>query len=182
MNNLITPYTGQLTALLGTSEQQAALKLAARDLVSIDLNPRQTADLELLLNGGYTPLTGYMNRADCESVVSSMRRANGTFWPLPITLDVTEKISANLSSGVRVALRDAEGFMLAVLTVGEVWSVDDKIRLGGAVRVLACRNITISPSCAKRQRKCAASSRVGAGAEFWLIIPNIPCFARSTIS
>ena len=133
MNNLITPYTGQLTALLGTSDQQAALKLAARDLVSIDLNPRQTADLELLLNGGYTPLTGYMNRADCESVVSSMRLANGTFWPLPITLDVTEKIGANLSSGVRVALRDAEGFMLAVLTVSEVWSVDDKIRLGGGV-------------------------------------------------
>ena len=75
MNNLIAPYTGKLTALLGTPEQQAALKLAARDLVSIDLNPRQTADLELLTNGGYSPLTGYMNRADYESVATSMRLA-----------------------------------------------------------------------------------------------------------
>jgi sulfate adenylyltransferase len=133
MNNLITPYTGKLTALLGTSERQAALKLEARDLVSIDLTPRQTADLELLISGGYSPLTGYMNRADYDSVAASMRMANGTFWPVPIALEVSEKIGANLTSGVRVALRDAEGFMLAVLTVGDVWPVDGKLRIGGGL-------------------------------------------------
>lgn len=133
MNNLITPYTGKLTALIGTPERQAALKLEARDLVSIDLTPRQTADFELLINGGYSPLTGYMNRADYDSVAASMRLADGTFWPVPIALEVTQKIGANLAPGVRVALRDAEGFMLAVLTVGEVWPVDGKLRIGGAL-------------------------------------------------
>ncbi|MDP1681399.1 MAG: adenylyl-sulfate kinase [Burkholderiales bacterium] len=133
MNNLIPPYADKLTALIGTPERQAALKLEARDLVSIDLTPRQTADLELLINGGYSPLTGYMNRVDYDSVAASMRLANGTFWPVPIALEVTEKIGANLVSGVRVALRDAEGFMLAVLTVGDVWPVEGKVRMGGAL-------------------------------------------------
>lgn len=133
MNNLIPPYAGKLTALIAAPERQAALKLEARDLVSIDLTPRQTADLELLINGGYSPLVGYMNRADYDSVAASMRLACGTFWPVPIALEVTEKIGANLIQGVRVALRDAEGFMLAVLTVGDVWPIDGKLRIGGAL-------------------------------------------------
>ena len=133
MNNLITPYGGKLTALTGTPEHQAALKLEALDLSSIDLSPHQTADLELLINGGYSPLTGYMNRADYESVATSMRLADGTFWPVPIALEVTETIGATLVHGARVALRDAEGFMFAVLTVGDVWPVDGKVRVGGAL-------------------------------------------------
>lgn len=133
MNNLIAPYADKLTVLIGTPERQAALKLEARDLVSIDLTPRQTADLELLINGGYSPLTGYMNRADYDGVAASMRLADGTFWPVPIALEVTEKIGANLTQGVRVALRDAEGFMLAVLTVGDFWPADGKLRIGGAL-------------------------------------------------
>lgn len=133
MNNLIPPYTDKLTTLIGTPERQAALKLEARDLISFDLTPRQTADLELLINGGYSPLTGYMNRADYDSVAASMRLANGTFWPVPIALEVPEKIGANLASGTRVALRDAEGFMLAVLTAGDVWPADGRVRIGGAL-------------------------------------------------
>lgn len=133
MNNLIPPYAGKLTALIAAPERQAALKLEARDLVSIDLTPRQTADLELLINGGYSPLTGYMNRADYDSVAASMRLADGTFWPVPIALEVSERIGANLTQGVRVALRDAEGFMLAVLTVGDAWPVEGKVRIGGAL-------------------------------------------------
>ena len=133
MNNLITPYQGKLTALIGTPERQVALKLEARDFPSIDLSPRQTADLELLINGGYSPLTGYMNRADYDSVAASMRLTDGTFWPVPIALEVTEKIGAGLKQGERVALRDAEGFMFAVLTIGDVWPVDGKVRVGGAL-------------------------------------------------
>ena len=133
MNNLIAPYTGKLSALLGTPERQAALKLEARDLFSIDLSAHQTADLELLINGGYSPLTGYMNRTEYDSVAASMRLANGTFWPVPIALEVSEKIGAAVAPGRQVALRDAEGFMLAVLTVGDVWPADGKVRIGGAI-------------------------------------------------
>ena len=105
MNNLITPYQDKLTALIGTPERQAKLKLEARDFASFDLSPRQTADLELLINGGYSPLTGYMNRADYDSVATSMRLVDGTLWPVPIALEVTEKIGAGLTQGERVALR-----------------------------------------------------------------------------
>lgn len=134
MNNLTPPYTGQLAPLLALPERIAALKQEALKLPSIDLNVRQTADLELLINGAYTPLPGYLNRADYESVVANMRLTDGTLWPVPITLTVPEKIGTALKSGDRVALRDFEGFMMALLTVGEVWPADGgMVHIGGAV-------------------------------------------------
>jgi len=133
IDHLITPYAGKFTTLTGNPERQAVLKQEALAYASIDLTPRQTSDLELLINGGYSPLTGYMNRADFNSVVAKMRLADGTFWPVPITLDVSEKIGATLKTGERVALRDAEGFMFAVLTVGDVWQGDGKMHVGGAL-------------------------------------------------
>ena len=133
MNNQITPYAGKLSDLIAAPERQAALKLDARDLLSLDLTPHQTADLELLINGGYSPLTGYLNRADYDSVVSTMRLSDGLLWPVPIVLEVNEKIGGQLNRGLRVALRDTEGFMLAVLAVGDTWAADGKIRVGGAL-------------------------------------------------
>src|SRR5436305_4076229 len=68
-----------------------------------------------------------MKRADYERVCHNMRLADGTLWPMPITLDVTEDFAKKLTPGSsKVALRDPEGVMLAVLNVEEVWQADRK--------------------------------------------------------
>jgi len=81
--------------------------------------------LELLMSGGFSPLRGFMNRADYEGVCHNMKLASGLIWPMPITLDVTEEFAKQLKPGSsKIALRDAEGVMLAVLNVEDVWQPD----------------------------------------------------------
>src|SRR5258707_2280531 len=77
------------------------------------------------MNGGFSPLTGFMTQADYEGACNNMRLASGVLWPMPITLDVTEEFAKKLTPGAtKVALRDGEGVMLAVLHVEEVWQAD----------------------------------------------------------
>jgi sulfate adenylyltransferase len=98
------------------------------DCPAIDLSARQLCDLELLLNRGFYPLNGYMGQADYHAVLERMRLADGTVWPIPICLDVAEAVAARLQPGQRVALNDEEGFLLALLTVEEVWQPDRERR------------------------------------------------------
>ncbi|MCJ7726307.1 MAG: adenylyltransferase, partial [Acidimicrobiia bacterium] len=100
------------------------LTKASRDYPSLDLTARQLCDLELIMNGGFSPLTGFLAKADYEGVCKDMRLADGTLWPMPIMLDVDEAFAASVSAGDHVALRDAEGVMLAVLTIEDVWQAD----------------------------------------------------------
>ncbi len=124
MDHLIEPYGGRLVELLAEEERVAELREASRDWPSLDLELRQLCDLELLLNGGYSPLEGFMGSADHAAVCAGMRLADGRLWPLPITLDVGEEAARGLAPGARVALRDREGVMLASLTVSELWRPD----------------------------------------------------------
>jgi sulfate adenylyltransferase len=123
-DHLNPPHGGQLVNLLATPERIFELQAASRDWPSWDLTPRQLCDLELLLTGGFSPLRGFMSRADYESTCSKMRLADGTLWPIPITLDVPEEFARTIGPGSVVALRDAEGVMLAALHVDEVWKPD----------------------------------------------------------
>ena len=123
-DHLITPHGGTLIDLLVDDERVGELKDASRDWESWDLTARQLCDLELLLSGGFSPLTGFMTQADYAGVCSSMRLADGTIWPIPITLDVSEELADTLSAGSTLALRDAEGVILAALHVEEVWRPD----------------------------------------------------------
>ncbi len=107
-------------------KRQAAIKSESRDWASWDLTPRQMCDLELTLNGGFSPLKGFMTRADYDGVCESMRLADGTLWPIPITLDVSEEVAKTLEPGAMLALRDPEGVMLAALHVEDVWQPDRK--------------------------------------------------------
>lgn len=106
-----------------TSEAQA-IQRAPQELPSWTLSQRQLCDLELLLNGGFAPLTGFMNQADYESVLDNMRLADGSLWPMPITLDIDEEFAASLEKGDEIALRDTEGLLLAVLEVEDKWRFD----------------------------------------------------------
>ena len=113
--------------LFVSHESSRKLRFEAGDLPSWDLTPRQICDLELLMNGGFHPLKGFLGRDDYDSVVERMRLADGTLWPIPITLDVSESFAGKVAPGQDIALRDAEGVILAILSVTDKW-VPDKAR------------------------------------------------------
>jgi len=113
-----------LQELLAPRAEREALRREALSLPSWELTDRQLCDLELLLNGAFSPLTGFMGRADYERVVGGMRLANGQLWPIPVTLDIGEEIAGKLGSGGRLALRDPEGVPLALLEVSDLWRPD----------------------------------------------------------
>jgi len=123
-SNLISPHGDKLINLVVDKERSEELKQLSRDWLSWDLTPRQVCDLELLANGGFSPLQGFLCRDDYESVCEKMRLADGTIWPIPIMLDITEELAKNLGEGSMLALRDAEGVMLAALNVKQIWQSD----------------------------------------------------------
>jgi len=125
-SSLITPHGGTLKNLMVSPERVADLRKLAVDMPSIELNPRQECDLELLLTGAFSPLGGFMNREQYESVVETLHLPDRTLWPLPVTLDIPAETAGSITAGDQVALLDQEGFMLAVLTVEDIWRPDKK--------------------------------------------------------
>ena len=120
-DHLIAPHGGTLRNLVVDADRARTLQAESKTWPSWDLTPAQICDLELLLNGGFSPLEGFMTRADYESVRDSMRLSDGTLWPIPITLDVPESVASTIRPGSLLALRDSEGVMLAALHVDDVW-------------------------------------------------------------
>ncbi|WP_428541834.1 bifunctional sulfate adenylyltransferase/adenylylsulfate kinase [Profundibacter sp.] len=108
-------------------ESAQKLKVEAGDLPSWDLTPRQICDIELLMNGGFNPLKGFLGKDDYEGVVENMRLAGGTLWPMPITLDVDEKFAEVIKEGQDIALRDQEGVILAIMSVTDKWEPNKSV-------------------------------------------------------
>ncbi|MEL6584847.1 MAG: bifunctional sulfate adenylyltransferase/adenylylsulfate kinase [Pseudomonadota bacterium] len=104
-----------------SAESAEKLKVEAGELLSWDLTPRQICDLELLMNGGFNPLRGFLTEADYNSVVETMRLTDGSLWPMPITLDVNQEFADKIEAGQDIALRDQEGVILAILSVSDKW-------------------------------------------------------------
>ncbi|MEO0700492.1 MAG: bifunctional sulfate adenylyltransferase/adenylylsulfate kinase [Pseudomonadota bacterium] len=100
------------------------LKVEAGELTSWDLTPRQICDLELLMNGGFNPLKGFLGEDDYKSVVNDMRLTDGTLWPMPITLDVSDAFAETVEPGQDIALRDQEGVILAIMSVTDRYNPD----------------------------------------------------------
>lgn len=113
--------TAPVPELYVSHESAAKLKLDAADLPSWDLTARQMCDLELLMNGGFNPLKGFLSEADYNGVVDKMRLTDGSLWPIPINLDVSEKFADQIEPGQDIALRDPEGVILAILTISDKW-------------------------------------------------------------
>jgi sulfate adenylyltransferase len=120
-DRLVAPHGGSLVNLLAPSERRTELLEASPTWPSLDLTARQICDLEMLANGSFSPLSGFLGQDDYESVCQSMRLTDGTLWPMPITLDVPEELA---TVGTTLALRDPEGVMLAALAVTEAWQPD----------------------------------------------------------
>jgi len=155
-SHLISPHGGELIQLQVPEEVAAELKGHSKEWPSWDLTARQLCDLELLMSGGFSPLSGFMNRADYEGVCHNMRLANGVLWPIPITLDVTEEFAKKLTPGKsKIALRDAEGVMLAVLTVGDA----RKRRKLYSIRQAARTRAPTTPSTSRTPGTWAAAFR-----------------------
>ena len=88
------------------------------------LTDRQICDLELILNGGFDPLNGFLGKRDFESVINDLRLENGALWPIPITLDVSIEFAELLSNGDSITLKDKEGFSLAIMEISDIWEPD----------------------------------------------------------
>jgi len=125
-DNINAPHGGKLVNLIVDDKRRKELQQQSKKWPSLDLTLRQLCDLELLMNGGFSPLAGFMNQADYESVVKEMRLTDGTIWPMPINLDVSEEFARSIKPGQTIALRDVEGVMLAGLTVEEIYKPDLK--------------------------------------------------------
>ncbi len=124
MEHLIAPHGGKLCNLLVDEERAETLKADSGDFLSISLNQRQLCDLELLLCGGLSPLSGFMQQDAYESVIDKLCLPDGSLWSIPITFDVPAAQAEKIAPGQQLALRDDEGFMLAILTVADKWQPD----------------------------------------------------------
>jgi len=118
------PNLVPIPELYVSADSAQKLKSVAGSLLSWDLTQRQTCDLELLMNGGFNPLKGFLSQADYDGVVEEMRLADGTLWPIPVTLDVSEDFAAKVEPGQDIALRDMEGVILAIMSVTDKWTPD----------------------------------------------------------
>jgi len=122
--SLIPPHGGHLVNLLVDDDRATELKESSRNLISWDLTERQICDIELLINGGFSPLDGFMCRDDYEAVCTTMRLKDSTIWPVSVVLDLPEEIVGTLKISDRIALRDPEGLLIAVLNVQDIWQPD----------------------------------------------------------
>ncbi len=113
-----------LPSLLVDNERVKLLKELSLNLKDISLNAWQLCDFELLACGALFPLSGFMVKDDYESVMYSNRLQNKHFWPLPICLDIEKLVAHSLEVGQSLALRDPEGFLLAIMHLEDIWPID----------------------------------------------------------
>ena len=125
MSKLVPPHGGKglVCALLEGKALQDELK-KAEGLKKIEISSRAKGDLIMMGIGGFSPLDGFMNKADWESVIEKMTLADGTFWPVPVTLDISAEDAKDLKAGQEVALV-RNGEIMATLKVEEVYEMDE---------------------------------------------------------
>lgn len=122
VDDLISPYGGELVSLLLPAEECEEEKAYANGLPSIYLSERSVCDLELLAVGAFSPLSRFMTKVDLASVLDEMRLSNGYLFPIPITLPVDENAGIRLDQ--EVALRNAKNEILALMAVEDIFESD----------------------------------------------------------
>ncbi|MEO1376858.1 MAG: sulfate adenylyltransferase [Cyanobacteria bacterium J06635_10] len=114
----------ELVNRIATSKQQAEFLDKADSLPRIQLDKRATSDLEMIAIGGFSPLQGFLEQADYDSVVENMRLANGQPWSIPVTLSVNEEVAASLKEGSLIRLDDPTGRFIGVLELTQKYRYD----------------------------------------------------------
>jgi sulfate adenylyltransferase len=122
--SLIQPHGGQLVNRKVTETERGVWLGKAGELPRVTLNARNEADLELLANGAFSPLEGFLNREDYLRVRDERRLANGLVWSIPVTLAVDAETQASLNEGQDVALYARDGRLLAILHLEEIYGYD----------------------------------------------------------
>ncbi len=127
MAKLIEPHGGKgLTICLLEGAELDAEKKKAEGLKKIEISPRVKGDLIMIGNGGFSPLNGFMTKADWKGVCESFLTADGTFWPVPVNLDVSSDDAAAINAGDEIALYDPEGDeIMATMKVTAKWEQSD---------------------------------------------------------
>ena len=125
------PHGDVLKQLYLTESAAEQEKLRARDYRSWDLTARQLCDIELILNGAFSPLEGFLTEAEYKRVVHDMRLPSGVLWPMPVTLDVSVEFAGGTSIGEHIALRDPEGVLIATMEVSDIWEPDKAAESSG---------------------------------------------------
>ncbi len=134
---LISPHGGELVNRIATKDKAQQLKAEAAGLPEIVLSAKQACDLEMIAIGAFSPLTGFMGKADFDSVCRNMHLANsggGAVWPIPITLAVNDSVKANLKEGGRAALVYSDGTLMAVIHIQEIYPHDKKLEIPNVFR------------------------------------------------
>lgn len=126
-SGLVAPHGGELVSRWVHASRDAEQRERADHLPHLVLDAHEARDLALLASGAYAPLKGFMNEKDWRKVVRSGHLETGLFWPVPITLAVSEARAASLRPGAHVALRDEAGVLLAILDVDDVYSPDKEL-------------------------------------------------------
>jgi sulfate adenylyltransferase len=124
INGLIAPHGGELVINMAGDSERTELQERARSLPQVQVGSRQLADLEMLAIGAYSPLGGFMNKADYLGSVNDMHLSNGLPWSVPITLSTTSEQAASLKEGSQVALVNPQGTLQAVMTIEEKFGYD----------------------------------------------------------
>jgi sulfate adenylyltransferase len=112
----------------------AELTQEAAGLPAVTLSAKQACDLEMIAIGAFSPLTGFVGQADFESICRNMRLADGTVWPIPITLAVDDATKGTLAAGGRCALKHEDGTLLAVMDVEEIYAHDKALEIPNVFR------------------------------------------------
>ena len=159
VDDVSTPaYGGSLVNLLASAERVAQLGKGSRTRPSVYLSAREVFAVELLSTGALSPLRGFMTRRDYESVVSQRRLTDGMLWTLPVVLRIPAEVAASRSIGDELSLRDAEGVVIAVLQIEDLWeSRDGAWMVGGPIEAVELpqrfdfRSLRLGPVEARRE-------------------------------
>jgi sulfate adenylyltransferase len=120
----IAPHGGQLINRIATSEQRAEFLSKADFLPRVQLDDRAVSDVEMIANGAFSPLRGFMNQEDYDRTVTEMRLANGLVWSIPITLSVSEEVASPLQEGNLIRLDNSTGEFIGVLQLTQKYHYD----------------------------------------------------------
>ena len=124
--DLIPPHGGELINRLATAEEKKDFLAKADSLPRVQLDKRATSDLVMIAIGGFSPISGFMGKADYLGVVEKMRLASGLPWSVPVTLSVTEEVAEPLTVGSLIRLDDPDGKFIGVLELTEKYTYDKK--------------------------------------------------------